>query len=321
MLGLARAAYPVADGYFDIWYQNLVNLLKENNGVLHDKRYTDYSRVVLALTAAGYDVTNVAGYNLLAPLADFDKVVWQGINGAIFGLIALDTHNYEIPAAPAGVKQTTREDLIEHILNLEVSGGGWSLAGGADVDITAMVIQSLAPYCKDNKKVADAVERGLTVLSAMQNDRGSFSNGYELNSESCAQVIVALTALGIDPTTDARFIKNGRSVMDAMVEFYVSGGGFRHVMSGEVNGMATEQGYYALVSYYRFLEGKTRLYDMTDVELPEPEVLPTESEPIQEQEPEPESGTPIQLIVAAVLAGIGGLAVVVLLVLKRKRTL
>ena len=86
-----------------------------------------------------------------------------------------------------------------------------------------------------------------------------------MNSESCAQVIVALTALGIDPTADSRFVKNGHTVLDALAGFYVTGGGFRHTAGSERNDMATEQGYYALASYYRFLNGQTSLYDMSDV--------------------------------------------------------
>ena len=34
----------------------------------------------------------------------------------------------------------------------------------------------------------------------------------------------------------------------------------------EPNQMATEQAYYALTAYERFTGGKTRLYDMTDVD-------------------------------------------------------
>ena len=46
----------------------------------------------------------------------------------------------------------------------------------------------------------------------------------------------------------------------------LAGGGFRHLMADKtVDGMATEQGYYALAAYYRFANGQTRLYDMTDV--------------------------------------------------------
>ena len=102
------------------------------------------------------------------------------------------------------------------------------------------------------------------ILDAQLND-GGFGSWGTVNSESCAQVIVALTALGIDPTADSRFVKNGLTVLDALASFYVTGGGFRHTAGGERNGMATEQGYYALAAYYRFANAQTRLYDMTDV--------------------------------------------------------
>ena len=78
---------------------------------------------------------------------------------------------------------------------------------------------------------------------------------------------MALTSLGIDPAEDARFIKNGSSVLDALASSY-SDGAFRHTLTSEAadNGIATEQAYYALASYYRMLEGRTTLFDMSDVE-------------------------------------------------------
>lgn len=117
---------------------NLVDVVKQKKGVLHDKKYTEYSRAVLALTAIGEDVTDVGGYNLLQPLSDFDQTVWQGVNGTIWALIAFDSHDYEIPKAAVGKTQTTREKLINNILSQEVSGGGWSIMGGADSDVTGM---------------------------------------------------------------------------------------------------------------------------------------------------------------------------------------
>ena len=89
--------------------------------------------------------------------------------------------------------------------------------------------------------------------------------GFGTSSEACAQVIVALTALGIDPMSDGRFIKNGLTALDALASFYVSGGGFRHTADGALDGMATEQGYYALAAYYRFAAGQTNLFNMSDV--------------------------------------------------------
>ena len=160
----------------------------------------------------------------------------------------------------------TREKLIETILGAALEDGGWTLSGTkADPDMTAMAIQALAPYYKTNETVKAAVDKALDVLSGLQQGDGGFGSWGTINSESCAQVIVALTALGIDPTADSRFVKNGNTVLDALAGFYVTGGGFRHTAGGERNGMATEQGYYALASYYRFLNGQTRLYDMTDV--------------------------------------------------------
>ena len=56
--------------------------------------------------------------------------------------------------------------------------------------------------------------------------------------------------------------KNGHSVLDALMEFYVaSAGGFAHAanQNGElvVNGMASQQAGYALVAYDRFKKERT----------------------------------------------------------------
>ncbi|MDO4519318.1 MAG: hypothetical protein Q4B47_03330 [Eubacteriales bacterium] len=278
VIGLVRSGQNVDQKVYETYLNNLEQVLKKKNGVLHSKKYTEYSRVVLALTSLGEDVTDFRGYNLLEPLADFDQVVWQGINGASWALIAIDSHNYEIPAAKSGKKQTTREALINHLLENEKNGGGWALgSGNADVDITAMVIQSLAPYYDSNDKVKAAVDRGLKKLSTMQKNNGDFGTTYggktENTSESCSQVLVALSALKIDPETDRRFIKNGKSVLDALLS-YKKGQGFSHVAGGDQNGMATEQAYYALASYERFKNGKTSLYNMSDIEVPEPTITP-----------------------------------------------
>ena len=268
ILGLVRSGQKVDPAVIEGYKANVLKILQENNGVLHDKKYTEYSRVVLALTALGEDVTNVGGYNLLEPLADFDQTCWQGVNGAVFALIAFDSHDYEIPPVSSGKTQTTREGLIDHILEQRTPDGGWAMYGAkADPDLTGMALQALAPYYGSNAQVTAAVDKALRTLSRMQKPDGTFSGTEGKNVESSAQVIVALTALGIDPNTDPRFVKNGKSAMDGLLSFCVSGGGFSHTASGQKNQMASEQGYYALVAYERFLEGKKSLYDMSDVEI------------------------------------------------------
>lgn len=262
-LGLARSGRTVPEGYYDA----VVKYVKDNidsNGRLDKNKATENARIILALTAIGKDVTNVGGHDLLAGLNEMSYLSKQGINGAIFTLIALDSHNY----TPAG--DVTRDKLVQAILNAQISGdGGWSLDGkNADVDMTAMAIQALAAYYKSNSSAKKAVDKGLSWLSSVQQNDGGFTSWGAANSESCAQVIVALTALGIDPTKDSRFIKNGVSVLDALCSFAVNDGGFKHLATEtSANGMATEQGFYALVAYYRLLNGQTSLYDMTDVKL------------------------------------------------------
>ncbi len=226
-------------------------------------------------------------------------VTYQGINGPIWTLIALDSHDY----APQG--DVTREKLIDAILGAQLPDGGWDMMGkAADTDITAMAIQALAPYYDTNDAVKAAVDKALDALSAMQNDDGTFSTAFSgKTSESTAQVIVALTALGINPATDSRFIKNGVNAVDGLCSFYVDGGGFRHIASGDLDGMATEQSYYALAAYYRLLAGQTSLYDMSDVT-----ITPAPVTPDQPTNPDkPSTGDRgVMLWVAAL--GVSGLA-------------
>lgn len=262
-LGLLRSGRTVEEAY----YESVVAYVNENadeNQRLHKAKSTDNSRIILALTAMGKDVTNVDGHNLLLGLNDLDFIRKQGINGPIWALIALDSGNYPVPEG-----NVTRKALVDLILEAQLEDGGWALSGeDADSDMTGMALQALAPYYETDKDVEEAVDKAIVTLSEMQNQDGSYStyggNTKVATSESIAQVIVALTALDIDPRTDERFMKNGVSVMDALLAYFVDGGGFRHLLDKDLDGMATEQGYYALTAYVRMLEEKTRLYDMTD---------------------------------------------------------
>ena len=249
VIGLARGDHAVPASY----YSNVEAYVKACNGVLHDRKYTEYSRVILALTAIGKDPTNVAGYDLTAPLGDFDKTVWQGINGPIWALIALDSGSYACGQ---------RQKYVDYILEKEISGGGWSLAGSADADITGMALQALAKY-QAQPAVKEATDRALAWLSKTQNADGSFSTAGKENCESTVQVLVALCELGIS-LTDSRFVKNGKTVMDGLMTYYAAGGGFTHLKEagGGNDLMSTEQGFYALVAADRASGGKVSLYRM-----------------------------------------------------------
>lgn len=262
ILGLARAGLLTEEAV-QKYYHSVEEYGKAvGSDKLSSTKSTVNSRVIIALTAIGKDVTNVSGYNLLKPLADFDYVSRQGINGIIFALIALDTNKYDIPAVEGNGTQTTRENLIAAIKDgLQKEADAGKLALG--VDLTAMAVQALAPYYNSDQEVKAVVDSILVLLSDSQKGNGGFGEGIT-NVQTTAQVVVALTSLGIDPEKDERFVKNGKSPVDVLNAFYVQGGGFYYDEEGIVNSMATEQAYYALVSYDRLLKGQNSLYDMSE---------------------------------------------------------
>ena len=264
VIALARSGYAVPDGYFDGYYQAIAAKLQANKGVLSERVYTEYERAILALTATGRDPANVAGYNLLAALGDFDTTVSTGLATAAFALIALDARGYAIPESAGAKTQATRQLYLAYLLNAQLADGGWALSGEkADPDVTAMVLQALAGY-RSNAAVESAVTVGVACLSKLQNSDGGYSSWGSVNSESTSQVILALTSLGIS-VTDSRFVKNGSSPLDNLLSYYIPGGGFRHMDSADL--LATEQALCALAAVQRAASGKNSIYDMRDVTL------------------------------------------------------
>lgn len=273
VLGLARAKVPLSEAYIAAYYEKVVAYVKANigsDGILRapdDKNtpvITDNERIVLALTAIGKDPANVGGENLLKALQNKDimKVTDTSntdINGLVMGLLALNSRNYT----------SDTSWLVQAVLAQQNEDGSWSSSADTkpvgDVDMTAMALQALAPYHKDsgNETVNTAVEKALNWLS------GKYRSGYD-SSESCAQVVIALSALNLDANTDARFTKTveGKtlSVLGNLLQYRVAeNGGFKHQFADKaVNEMATEQALCAMAAYARFTEKANALYDMTD---------------------------------------------------------
>lgn len=273
VLGQARAKVPLSEAYIAAYYEKVVAYVKANigsDGILRapdDKNtpvITDNERIILALTAIGKDPANVGGENLLKALQNKDimKVTDTSntdINGLVMGLLALNSRNYT----------SDTSWLVQAILDQQNADGSWSASAetkpASDVDMTAMALQALAPYYKDggNETVNTAVEKALNWLS------GKYRSGYD-SSESCAQVVIALSALNLDANTDARFTKTveGKtlSVLGNLLQYRVAeNGGFKHQFADKaVNEMATEQALCAMAAYARFTEKANALYDMTD---------------------------------------------------------
>lgn len=281
IVALARGEYAVPNNYYETYYKNLEQEVKKLQGNLHTRKYTEYSRVILALSAIGKDATSVGGYNLVEKLYDFDKVVWQGLNGPIFALIALDTWNYKIPANATN----SRDKMLAHILSKQLADGGFALSGTkADTDMTAMAIQALSTY-QDRTDVKVAIDQALVALEKLQEANGGYKSWGTANSESVAQVITALTSLGINAINDTRFNK---VIANLLTFYHPADGGFKHVLTEKAaNGMATEQASYTIAAYNRLLTNKTKLYNMTDTKKQQSaiEQRPNVEPPVVEQNP------------------------------------
>ena len=239
-----------------------------SEGGLHRSKATEWHRIALTVMALGGNPESFgtdANGNSVNLIADGtynfggEDIGAQGNNAYIYALITLDAGNFTVPNSA----RYSREYLINALLkNQEEDGGFGIMKGKSDVDITAMAIQALAPY-SGQSEVYTAIDKALSMLSAAQNDDGSFTNWDNVSSESCSQVIIALCSLGLDPKTDERFVKNGNSVFDALMSFRLSDGSFSHNLdSKESDAIATEQAILALCSMIKARDGK-RLYDFT----------------------------------------------------------
>lgn len=279
VIGLQRSGLYVPWSYTATFYQNVYAYCEQKNWKLTRTKYSDYSKLIMALTSIGIDAQNVGGHNLFDYLSDYENVRMQGINGPIWALIALNCHpSYSIPKNKEAAVQNTEEMLLQAVLGAQCEDGGWNLAGGqGDADMTGMALQALSFYYGKRTDVNAAVERGLAWISKNQLESGGFGTQGVETSESVAQILVALSGLGIDGSKDARFLKNGKSPLYGLFQYYLPEGGFMHVaanagnngggIGGMLDGMATEQGFYATVAYQRLLDGRSFIYDMYDIEL------------------------------------------------------
>lgn len=254
---------------------------------LDANKATEWHRIGLVIAALGGEPSDVGEkhINLVAD-GTYNRgktaaLGNQGINGYIWALLLLDCQEYEVPEDA----YEDRKDMIVNILERQNADGGFSFTGvNSEVDITAMVLQALTPYQEEKKTyeyvlkhsgnsvtntISQVIEKALGWLAQMQTDNGDFGASDTLSAESTAQVVIALSGLGIDVEQDQRFQKNGFSAIDGLMQYRMEDGGFAHsIVEGRKvsNSMAGEQVLCALISYVRQLEGKSALYDCTDVE-------------------------------------------------------
>lgn len=259
-IGIAKAGYQVPASYENYFYENVTSQVVQANR----KRITDIERLVLAAGAIGIDATNVNGLNLVELIYNSedwpngtDSMLAQGNNGPIFALIALDSLAYEVPEDA----RWTREKLVDYLLTNQNPDGSWSLFGAIpNYDFTGMALIALSPY-KQEQRVQEAIDNAVQFLSTQQDASGGYDDPYSggVSSETTSQVIIGLTATGIDPRSEA-FTKNDLTLIDHLLSYQLQDGSFEHIKGYGSNLMATEQALQALVAYELFLKGEGSLY-------------------------------------------------------------
>lgn len=225
-------------------------LAKVRSTITSTTSATDIERMVLTMTALGYDMSNLSDgqggtINALSIISHMEKL--GTISALEYALLAYDSGDYET-AALGENPVWTREKLINEIMKYQRADGGFSYSSSAaagDADITAVTISALAPYMQTDEKVRKVVDNAISYLSNAQLEDGS----YNSNSNSTAMVIIALTNVGIDIDTDARFIKNGKTTLDALLNYRLSTGTFGYRNNTTANSLSTEQSFRALASY------------------------------------------------------------------------
>lgn len=257
---------------YQVYLDALEGYIKSNQNSIA----TDCQRVALTMLACGSDAMESGLLDKAVFSAiNNDNLNEKTVNALVYALLVLDSVNYEIPEEA----NLSRSTLISGILCSRLDSGAFALNGNApDTDITAMVIQAFAPYYNSQQmftyeidgqerkvSIREAVDSAVEYLSSIQLDDGDIPTWGKATCESTAQTIIALCSLGIDPSTDERFIKNGKSMMDGLIKYLADDGGFAHIADGNTvtsNSIATAQSLNALCAYCRMVNGYRNLYDI-----------------------------------------------------------
>ncbi len=260
-------------------YLNLTtNELAGNSPLVSDRAKAEIILAALGVNSTKLKTVDGTEYSNAAKLADMN----------------LGTSHYTAPwvllAEQAGqviLTDAQRNSMIALLTDSKNLGDDglffttWAGETYADPDTTGTALAALARYnTSEYPKVQAFVNKAVEGLSKAQNSNGSYGN---VNSD--AMVIIGLAAVGIDPATDARFVKGGYSLDDPR---FVKGGcsladalllyvnntmdGFTTAAVGAVNGestqkaaaLATEQGFRALVALEKFesLSGDSKSFNI-----------------------------------------------------------
>ncbi len=204
---------------------------------------TDLELTAMVLTALGSDARSIRvdgqAMDLMARIASAaDMQTYE----FLFGLAAFDCAGYP----DVGGAINNRASMVQGLLDARLPDGGWSWAPTeaiSDTDTTAMAVSVLARYAAGNPAVADAIDAALDLLSGWQAADGTMGS-----SNATAMTLIALTAMGLDGQSDARFVKAGGNLLDGLFRYRTTDGRFGY-KDTVYDPFGTEQAFRSLVVY------------------------------------------------------------------------
>lgn len=230
---------------------------------------TDYAGCILGLLARGEDPGKAwaENRNLPAELAGLQQVddgsFGENLNETVWAMIALDE---------SGGGYDT-EKAVKCILSRQDVSGGFGFWGDPQPDDTAMALMALSrhrgKYLEGGvDTVSKAVYDSLDYLAGIQDPSSAgFKSWGTENANSIATVISGLTAVGEDITA-ARWVKNGKTMVDALLDFRLADGSFYYAITPwspepVTDDMATRQALKALADLNAAGYGNFSLYPRT----------------------------------------------------------
>ena len=222
----------------------------------------DYAKSILALHAVGIDPSQLYGVNsntTLNACAKLKGMSFDSHYSAPYVLLADQFGDVKLSDEQTG-------SLVALLKNNQMESGlfgyEWDGKTFPDLDTTAAAIAGLAALYNTNNVAKEVIDKAIVGLSAAQDaSTGSFGN-----ANSDAMVIIGLAAMGINPDTDSRFVKDGKSVLDGLLSYATAGNDGFGYTDNTANALATEQGFRALIAAYNVMKSGTayNVYDFSD---------------------------------------------------------
>lgn len=237
LIGIKNSDVELTKDYLDNYYDSVRAKVKSKKGVLSEDFYTEYARTALGVFLAGKDPKSVEGYNLIEKLNDYGIVLDQGVNASIYALIASNYCGYKL-------NEESESKYLDDI-RAAFEDGGEAVSSKVPMDYCGMALQALA-YYKDDSTQKETINK---IYELIEKKIKSEKNGVDLGScESNAQVILGLSAMGIDLEKDKRFIRDEETLIDGIMK-YAEEDGFAHIKGKKVNLLASQQALMALDSF------------------------------------------------------------------------